>query len=485
MNRCVHQRPRDRGTRPLGQWVGPIATLLACWLTGCTVGPEYRPVTPALDRTVPAGQWATPMPVAGRVAQVARWWEHFHDPVLNGLITDAEQDNPTLDQALARLSQARAVLAQHRAQALPSLDLRGTESRSRTTSNGWNGLQGLASGEMDASWEIDLFGKTRRGEEAANARWGNRQAEWYDARITLAAEVADAYAQRRACERRQRLDAESWTSQQTTEKLTEEKTQAGFTADSDLARAQAGAAQAAATLEQQKGRCEQALNRLVSLTGVPTHALRQRLLPGSGKLLRSEEVVVTQVPAVTLAQRPDVIAKERAVAAASADIGVAEADRYPSLSLAGVVGINRSSFAGVGSVGPTWSIGPSIQLPLFDAGQRKAAVDQARGAYDEAVAGYRATVRQAVAEVEDALIRLNAARAQVKHAHRAADRYATAFKLVNQGYEAGFTSLMDQEDARRTWLNAEATVIEVEQEQAQATIALYKALGGGWESPRP
>ena len=192
-------------------------------------------------------------------------------------------------------------------------------------------------------------------------------------------------------------------------------------------------------------------------------------------------ISIATVPAKALAQRPDVFSAGREVAAASADLGSAQAARYPRLALSGNIGLARI-YAGGGSANlDTWSIGPlSLTVPLFDGGRRAANVDAAQARYEEAAALYRARVRQAVREVEQALVSLQSSEARQADAETAALGYRAAFTGTEALYKNGLASLLALEDARRTLLAAEINRVTLRQERQAAGVALYRAMGGGW-----
>ncbi|MBC7573991.1 MAG: TolC family protein, partial [Herminiimonas sp.] len=195
---------------------------------------------------------------------------------------------------------------------------------------------------------------------------------------------------------------------------------------------------------------------------------------------------IAMLPAATLAQRPDVFGAEREVAAASADVGSTQAQRYPRLSLSGNIGVTNFRGAGISTDLSTWSIGPlALSVPLFDGGRRAANVDAAQARYDEAVSKYRASVRQAVREVEEALVNLQSTAARSSDAVAAADGYRISFNGTESRYKGGLASLVELEEARRTRLAAEIALVTLQRERVAAWIALYRAAGGGWTSAAP
>lgn len=448
--------------------------ILITSLSACSVGPDY--LKPIFTKDTPQA-WHATLPHDGSIADLSHWWEQFNDPLLNTLITAAQKNSPTLDQALARVEQRRATVRENNAGLLPSLDSSASANRSKSGTGSLTTTQTTSIGQLDASWELDLFGGQRRAIESSKANLQSSQAEWHNARVTLAAEVADSYTTLRACENLVRLYQQQLESQQATAKLVALKVTAGFSAQSDGDLSAAGAAQTSSKLQSQKGICAINTNELVYLTGIDITSLENQITQNNGIVPKPADVKIEQVPAEVIEQRPDIAQSERALAAASADIGVAEADRYPSISLAGVIGINKPS--GSSSL-QTWSFGPTVTLPIFDAGKRKATADKSRAIYDEALGAYRQTVRLAVNEVEDALSRLQTVDLRAEDASKAVSLYKSYFNALQSGFDAGTSNLIDLEDARRSVYTAEETLTAVKQEQAQAWIALYKAIGGGW-----
>lgn len=442
-------------------------------LSGCTVGPDYRPPEPALSAT-----WQARLPHGGQQPALLDWWGQFNDPVLTELQKKAEADSPTLDAALAQIDRARATLTSSRSALFPNLDANGTYSRARQVAAGNGVISDSRAGRLDAAWELDLFGGTQRRAEAAEARIQARVDDWHDARITLAAEVADLYVQYRGCLLLADAYEQQAASQQSTISLTRLAADAGFTATGDLALSEASAAQVRSAATQQRGACDLLVKSLVSLSGEDEPAIRALLAQGKPELPRPAALAIQALPADLIRQRPDLAAIEREVAATSAEIGVAVADQLPSLSLSGSIGIAAT---GTGGSGTTWSYGPALSLPLFDAGRRAAAVTSAEAAYAQALANYRQQVRSVVLEVEQALVNLDTADRREGDAAQAAAGFERNFQAVDAAWQAGNASLLDREQARRNALDAEIALITLRQQQVRNWIALYKAAGGGWQ----
>jgi len=449
--------------------------IFCIFLAACAVGPEYQRPDPAMP-----AQWHEALPHGGDIGDLAKWWAQFDDPLLAELIDQAQRDNPGLNQALARIAQSRAGVAAARSALFPSVDANALAQRGNDNSSAT--IQNLGRATLDAGWEIDLFGARRRGREAAQARYEGAQAQWHDARVSLAAEVAQEYVGLRSCEALVKNLNEDLASRLESERLIHLKVNAGFGAPSDDALATASSADAATRLNAQQAECDISVKALVALTGLAETDLRHRLAVRHGLLPVPAQFSILQLPAQTLLQRPDLAAVERELAAASAEIGVAEAARYPSLTLSGTIGIQTLRTGGVTLDGNVWSIGPALNLPIFDAGRRSANADAAWARYDEARAAYEGKVRQAVREVEQALVRLNSASSRETDAKRAADGYEKALVASNDLWRVGAGSLLDLELSRRIAVSSRIQLVGVQRERVAAWISLYRAAGGGWTS---
>lgn len=449
------------------------ASLTLLMVAGCMVGPNY--VRPDID-TPPT--WVAPTPQGPDSVSAVDWWKTFDDPVLSELQQRAESLSPTLEQAVARIDMARANLSAKRSGGLPSLTGTGahTTSEQRTDGSGQSvslKSEGLFYGG-DASWEIDLFGKVRRNVQAARAQGEARVYDLQSARVSLAAEVADLYVQHRACEQLVALYSAQAQSQTDTARLTRGNADAGVTAPADAALAEAAAASLRSTLTDQAAQCALLMKSLTSLTGLEEASVRDKLRSGAGTMPEPAALNVQSIPADLVRQRPDVASVERELAAASAEIGVAAADLYPSLTLGGSVSI--------GSDAEQWSYGPKLTLPVFAGGRIRAGVSSAHAGYDLQLATYREKVRTALLEVEQTLVRLDAARLRQDEAAQAAAGYRASFTATDRLQQAGLASGIEREVARRAAMDADRVVIDLRLQQLRNWIALYKVLGGGWRA---
>lgn len=445
---------------------------LTAALSGCASGgPNYEQPGAKVALT-----WQAPLPHGGRVAALEDWWSQFDDPVLTGLQRSAESDSPTLAKAWANIEKARATLSTAVASGLPNAI--GQASMAQGTQQA-GGVASTRNAGLDASWELDLFGKVRRSTESAQARTRARENDWHDARISLAAEVADTYVQYRACGLLSDVYSQEVVSTSETVKATESLVRAGMSPNSDGSLARASWASTKSTELSQRAQCELLVKSLVELTGLDDQALRNGLSQGKDVIPQPGAVDVRTVPIDALRQRPDLASIERELAAASAEVGVAQADLYPSLSLSGSISVSP-----MGGVSPwtSWSFGPTLSLPLFDGGKRQAAVNSARAGYRAALADWRQGVRKAVKEVEQSLVRLDSAASRIAQAELAVQEYRSHLLGAEAQWRAGSTSLLSLEESRRQTLSAQIDLIGQQRDRVAYWIALYKALGGGWQS---
>lgn len=456
------------------QWMA--GACLPLLLAACAAPPVPMPDGPP--------RWSAPLPHNGSVANLAQWWQQQGDPLLPQLIAAAQNVSPTLASAAARISGARANRVASGAALLPTLDAAASVSRSSQQSMLPMGTSSQAA--LQSSWEIDLFGAAREARSAAQARLDGANAGWHEARVSLAAEVANQYYDFRACEMLlgvARADAASRTQ---SARLVELSTAAGFQSPANAGLARASAAEGNSRALQQQAACDIDIKSLVALTAIAEPALREKLAAVAGALPPASSMMIHSVPVLALAQRPDLFAAERDVMAAAADVGASEAQRYPHLSLTGAVGAARFASGGVSTTLDTWSIGPlTLSLPIFDGGRRSANVDAARARHAEATVKYRAAVRQAVRELEEALVRLDSTAARSAQASAAVEGYRASFNGTQSRYQNGLASLVELEDARRLRLAAETALIGLQRERVAAWIAAYRAAGGGWMRNAP
>jgi NodT family efflux transporter outer membrane factor (OMF) lipoprotein len=469
-----HSRfPLSRG------WV--LASTLALGACASLQIPPEEAAAPVLQAPP---QWQTPLPHQGERTDLARWWAQFQDPLLSQLVEAAQDASASVASARARIEQARATLGGAQAALGPAVNAVGSAGRGQQDTGMPVGNR--VSAGVQAQWELDLFGGARAARDAAEERLRGTSALWHEARVSVAAEVATQYTTLRACEAQvaqTRLDAQSRSE---TARLTDLAARAGFQAPANAALARASAAQANGQLTQQRAQCDLAIKALVAMTGWNETELRQRLAGGTARLPEPAGISVQSVPAQVLAQRPDIESAAREVLAAGAEITQTRAQRLPRITLAGSIGAARFAGSGGSTEGATWSIGPvSVTLPLFDGGAQGARLLASQARQSEAKALYAARLRTAVREVEDALVQLHSTAERSGDARIATDGFTASLAAAQARYNGGLGSLFELEDARRSAVQAQSTLIALQQERVLAWIALYRALGGGWTSDAP
>jgi NodT family efflux transporter outer membrane factor (OMF) lipoprotein len=428
--------------------------------------------------------WHAPLPHQGASGTLLRWWQQQGDPVLVDLIESAQAVSPTVAVALSRIEGARASQASANSALMPNISAQAGATRSVTQPN-VPAATTVQSG-LQASWEIDLVGANRAVSNAANAQVQGTQALWHDARVTVAAEVANLYYSLSSCRQQLGVAQRDAASRQETARLSGISAQAGFVAPGVAALARASAADSQGRLTQQAAQCEATIKGLVALTAVDEPQLRQKVAPALDKQAQAAPFSIASVPAKTITQRPDVFAAERDVVVAAATVGSATAQRFPRLSLNGSIGALRVSTAGTEQDVSTWSFGPlSLSLPIFDGGQRAAAVKSAQAAYQSAIVVYQGKVRQAVREVEEALLNLHSTGSREGDALIAAKGYAESLAATQSRFDQGLASLVELEDARRNALAADSAVLSLRLQRNLAWVSLYRAVGGGFEPNAP
>ena len=436
------------------------------------------------------GSWRAPLPQGDSTGELADWWRTFPDPLLASLVERARDGNPGLQAVAARHRQARALAGQARAGLMPQLDA-GASARRGDSLDNVPGLSTQSELQFEARWEIDLFGGARAQAEARAAEADATRSDWHAAQVSLAAEVASAYVELRLAQAREELERLDGALAARLVEWGRLQHAAGLIDASGLAQLQADEAAAASRRSAAQLQAQLALQQLAILVGVPASGLEQELVPSpmptdAGEPQRAvpdaPPFAVETLPARLLGQRPDVAAAHQRWLAALANRRAVDAQRWPQLSLGVLAGEARVSADGQGVSTSSWSLGPSLTLPLFDGGARRAGSAAALAEVDEAAANLQASWQAAVADVEDALQRLVAAREHQRQAvDVAAQRQGIAARAALQA-RAGLASGPERVAAQRSALDARAGALAAQAEHTQAWIRLYRALGGGWSA---
>jgi NodT family efflux transporter outer membrane factor (OMF) lipoprotein len=461
-----------------------LAAPLLALLTACMTAPPAAPPAPA---AVPAA-WRSPLPHGGSTTALSQWWRAFDDPALARLVERAEAQSPTLAQAAARRRQAEAGAAQARAALSPQIGAVAQAQRGRAL-NAVAGDSTQASAQFSASWEVDLFGGQRAAAAAGAAEAAAAASDWHAARVSLAADVAQAYVQLRLAQAREESSELDTRFAEQIAGWAREQQKAGLMSASDAALLNTERAAASASRSQWRAEAEIALQTLALLCAERADTLAAELAPPAiateGFELRRRQprapgFDLDALPAQAVAQRPDLAAAHQRWLAAAQQQRRAEAERYPQLSLAAMAGESRLRVGGRSSHGSSWSFGPSLILPLFDGGALKAQSDAAQAAADEAAAALQARWLVAVQEVEEALQRVSAGAEREREVEAVKREWEGIARRSFSQAQAGLQSGAQRNTTFRNALAAYDAVLSVRAEHALAWIRLYRSLGGGW-----
>lgn len=463
------------------------AAALAAWASACLiacapVGPDYMPPgdnAPAVWHT----ELREGLAAASLDPQVlAHWWTTLEDPVLENLINQAVDGNLDLRQAYARLDEARARLGISEAALSPLVDATGSAGRSKGSGSGAS--REFYSLGLDAGWEVDVFGGTRRAVEAAEADLAASQEELRDVLVSLTGEVALNYLEARTLQARLDVAASNLDLQQQTLDLVEARHQAGLSDELALQEARASLNSTRAQLPTLRSGLEEAKNRLAVLTGTVPGSVHEQLTPSRPVPVIPPRVAVG-VPAETLRQRPDIRRAERNLAAQTARVGVAAADLYPRFRLVGSIGLESLSPSTLfESASEFWRIGPGVSWTVFDGGAVRRNIEVQSSREEQLLLAYEGAVLAALAEVENALTSYMEEQLRRRSLLEAVDASRQAALLAEYQFQAGLVDFTTVLVAQRALLNLEDQLALSNGTVTANLVRLYKALGGGWE-PMP
>jgi len=471
---------------------GSVAVLL---LTGCMVGPQYkRPaaITAPSFKEAPVNQtaqndgWKPGQPSDQKLK--GDWWLMYQDRQLTALEEQVNTANQTLKAAEANFRAARAAIGFARASEAPTIGVAPSTSTVRESANEpyfFSSLANNGTGDFvmpfDMNYEVDLWGRIRRGVTAAREQAQASAADIESVRLSLHAELATDYFGLRSADSQKKLLDDTIKAYQDALKLTQDRFNGGLALSSDVTQAESQLDQAMvqrSDIEVQRAQFEHAIAVLI---GKPPAALTIAPIP--------LEVQTPQMPAIPgmvpselLERRPDIAADERRMAAANEQIGIAQAAYYPSLSLNALVGMEGTSalnwFAWPSRF---WAVGSTFSETLFDAGPRRATSESARAGYDATVATYRQTTLTAFQQVEDNLAALRVLQAEAEQQHHATNAAMQSLQTFNQRYDAGLDLYLEVITSQTTALADQRNEIDIQRRQLDASVLLIKALGGGWD----
>jgi NodT family efflux transporter outer membrane factor (OMF) lipoprotein len=490
---------------PLRFLLSLIAMAGVSAMSGCTVGPDYHGAPDVAPDAMHRSAFVrTPRDAVAMGHAITKWWEALNDPQLNTLIGQALAHNPDVHAAQARLRASRAQLQQSAANGMPTVSALGAAVRTRSPdtsalSNAAQGIQGGSGGNssdgssgrgpvqfytagFDASWELDLFGGTRRAVEAASAEADAVQADLADTQVSLAAEVAQAYISLRDEQQRLALAQRSAELQQRMLDLTRQRRVRGTAADVDVDRLSTQVATTRATLVPLDAQIAESLDRLAVLTGREPGALDAELATASPLPSLPAQVTVSD-PAAMLRQRPDIRGAERRLASANAQIGEQTANLFPKVTLFGDIGFSGTTLGHLArKENFSWIGVPYLQWNVLDFGRTRGAINAAEASRDEAEAKYAHTVLAALQDANTALSRYGHQREHLVRLRQVQDYAERSAELTRQRYRAGVATLIDLLDTQRSEFAAQQDVIAGEAELLQDFVSLQKSLGLGWQT---
>ena len=463
-------------------------TILAA---GCSVGPNYKPP----DIAVPAG-WNEAQQSGFHTgpAPLTDWWTEFNDPLLNTLVERAVQSNLDIRLAEARIRESRALKSVTASDAWPRLDAAGSYARSRSSENafssgagesssfGANGARDLFRAGFDASWELDIFGGVRRRVEAADANIEASLEERRNALVTLLGDVARNYIEVRGFQRRLAVARSNLQAQQETLDLTKVRFEAGLSSDFEVAQSEGQVNTTAAQIPALESALKGSVHRLDVLLGQQPGALWAQLSSEAPVPALPPQAHVG-LPAELLRRRPDIRRAERVLAATTAQVGAAAADLYPRFSLTGAFGfqsINTGDL--ISSPSRFWSIGPTILWPVFDAGRIRANIAVRDAQQEQALTLYEKTVLTAFEDVENSLVNYAKEQTRYRALMDAVAANRRAVQMANELYTRGLIDFLNVLETQRSLYASESELAQSETVMASNLVALYKALGGGWET---
>jgi multidrug efflux system outer membrane protein len=473
---------------------------MACWalvaLAGCTVGPDFRrPHVEVPTAWKGVGTSAPALPVTAEERELARWWTLFQDRTLNLLVERAVESNLDLKLAEARIREARAAKGTASSSLGPTASGGGSFRRSRSSAStpGGDAVMGFQGGKakevvtdqyeigFDAGWEMDVLGGVRRGLEAAQADLEATVEGRRDVLVTLTAEVAGNYVELRALQQRTAIAQESLKAQQRTADLTRQRFEAGLASFLDVANARALVATTAGQIPLLEASARQRIHAIGLLLGRDPAALAEELSTAT-EIPEPPSVVALGVPSDLLRRRPDIRRAEMELHAATARIGVATAELFPKFTISGSIGLQASDLASwFNWVKRLWSFGPSVKWRLFEMGRIRSEIARMEALQEQSLIAYKHTVLRALKEVEDALV---AAAKEEEHREALAEAVMAnrkAVEIATKLYTEGQTDFLNVLQAQRSLYASQDELVQSLRTSSISVIALYKALGGGWE----
>jgi len=470
---------------------GALATAAAA-LSACSLAPAYTKP----DMTLPAtykdvGPWAPATP-ADDVLKRGAWWKAYGDPQLDTLESQVDASNPTLAQAVARYDQAADLVNEAASALFPAIGATANPTTNRQSNERPLRTVGQGSDQYDAnsvflsgSYELDFWGRIRNLVASGRDQAQASAADLATIRLSLETSLADDYVQLRNLDNQAAVLDDSVKAYQRALQLTQDRYEGGAGTKLDLTRAQTQLASARAQAADVAGQRAVIEHAVATLAGQPASSLS--IAPKAEQM--TLPTIPAGVPATLLQRRPDIAAAERRAASANAQIGVARAAFFPTISISALIGYQNSGQAGLINAGNTyWTLGPNAALTLFNGGYRRAVDAAAKAQFEQASASYRAQVLQAIQDVEDNLALLNTLATEEDQQNAAVQSAQQTEDLALIRYREGAVNYLEVTTAQQADLEAKQAQQSVEARRLQASVNLIKALGGGWDAsdlPKP
>jgi NodT family efflux transporter outer membrane factor (OMF) lipoprotein len=459
--------------------IARIAYALALsWAASCTVGPDYQSPSPTMPEAWTPAASTQPSVTVPAPIELDAWWTTFNDPELDSLVQRAVASNLDMEAAAERVRQARAAVGVVRAGYFPAVNAAGSYTYAGT---GATSPQSLWQVGLDALWEIDIFGGVRRSVEAANANLDAAVEDRRDVLVTLLGELATNYLALRGFQQELLIARQNLEVQIRNSKLTREKQKLGTGSGLDVAQSDAQISTTKAQIATFEEQRQQTVYAISVLLGLPPATLLGELEP-IGQIPSPPGVLPVGVPANLLRRRPDIRRAERELASATAQIGVATADLYPKFSLTGSLGLQGTHIRSFGTIDDRfWSISPGVTVPILDAGRIRSNIEVQNALEAQAFTAYRRTILAALQEVEASLVAFAREQERRSALADAVTANQRAFALASSRYSHGLTDFLSVLDSERSLFVSQDALVQSDRAVGTSAVALYKALGGGWD----
>lgn len=464
----------------------PLAFALA--LSGCAIGPDYLRPASLLPGVFAEAKPVENVALAPNPAVNPSWWTLFNDAPLNDLVDQALSGNASLRQAIARVEQADAVAREAGASFFPQIDGSAGISNSKASTKtatyvaSQPQIRHIRSAGLSTSFELDVWGRIRRANEAARATLLASQYSRDAIQLSVAGLVTESYLALRAYDAQQAITTETVKTRSESLKLVKARVDAGLSSPLDGYQAEGALAAAQVQLAEQRRLRSLAEHQLALLTGNPN----LKIAPGDLKQIPLLPEPPSGLPADLIEARPDVRQAEQELVAANAGIGIAKAAYFPKFTLTGSLGSESKTLSDLFSAGSnTWSLGLSALMPILDFGRTSARVDQAKALNKQSLIAWQNSLQTAYKEVRDALVSLREYGEEEGAQGIRVDRAEKAMAISRLRYEAGHTGYLEVLDAQRTLNDAQLAAISVRQARLSTSVGLFKALGGGWKADAP